>query len=114
MLFRSGELSAFEAALRNICKLESMNGAASANIEVAGVKVDFDLTGAIDIAAERARLSKDLAQAQKDQQTASVKLNNEGFMAKAPIEVVQEIRERLTQTSADIERISALLNSLPK
>jgi len=91
-----------------------MNGAASANIEVAGVKVDFYLTGAIDIAAERARLSKDLAQAQKDQQTASVKLNNEGFMAKAPIEVVQEIRERLTQTSADIERISALLNSLPK
>ena len=109
-----GELGAFEAALRNICKLESMNSAASANIEVAGVKVDFDLTGAIDIAAERARLSKDLAQAQKDQQTASVKLNNEGFMAKAPIEVVQEIRERLTQTSADIERISALLNSLPK
>jgi valyl-tRNA synthetase len=109
-----GDLSSFEPSLRNICKLEAMTSTASANIEVAGVKVDFDLTGAIDVAAERARLSKDLAQAQKDQQTAKVKLDNEGFMAKAPIEVVQEIRERLAQTSADIERISALLTSLPK
>jgi valyl-tRNA synthetase len=109
-----GDLSSFEPSLRNICKLEAMTSTASANIEVAGVKVDFDLTGAIDVAAERARLSKDLSQAQKDQQTAKVKLDNEGFMAKAPIEVVQEIRERLAQTSADIERISALLASLPK
>jgi valyl-tRNA synthetase len=41
------------------------------------------------------------------------KLANEGFMAKAPIEVVQEIRERLTQTSADIESITAQLAALP-
>jgi valyl-tRNA synthetase len=91
-----------------------MTGTASAQIEVGTARVDFDLTGAVDVAAERARLTKDLAQAQKDQQTAKVKLDNEGFMAKAPIEVVQEIRQRLTETTADIERISAQLASLPK
>ena len=35
-------------------------------------------------------------------------------MAKAPIEVVQEIRKRLIQTSTDIESISAQLAALPK
>jgi valyl-tRNA synthetase len=109
-----GELAPFENAIRTVCRLESMTGTASAQIEVGSAKVDFDLTGAVDVAAERARLTKDLAQAEKDLQTAKVKLDNEGFMAKAPIEVVQEIRQRLTETTADIERISAQLASLPK
>jgi valyl-tRNA synthetase len=78
------------------------------------VKLEFDLTGSIDVLAERARLEKDLAAAIKDKQTAEVKLNNEGFMAKAPESVVFEIRERLTKTSADIERITAQLATLPQ
>ena len=35
-------------------------------------------------------------------------------MAKAPIEVVQEIRERLAQTTEEIERLTSQLASLPK
>jgi valyl-tRNA synthetase len=35
-------------------------------------------------------------------------------MAKAPMEVVTEIRARLSQTTEDIERITALLEKLPK
>ena len=42
-----------------------------------------------------------------------MKLNNEGFMAKAPENVVVEIRERLAKTTADIERITAALAALP-
>ena len=34
-------------------------------------------------------------------------------MAKAPMEVVQEIRQRLADTTADIERITAALAALP-
>ena len=109
-----GSLSPYEASLRNICKLEPLIGNPSANVEIESVRVDFDLTGTVDLVAERARLTKDLAQAEKDLQTAKVKLDNEGFMAKAPIEVVQEIRERLTQTTADIERLTAQLAALPK
>ena len=84
----------------------------SAQCEIGNVTVEFDLTNSIDIGAERARLEKDLASAQKDKQTAEVKLNNQGFMAKAPEAVIVEIRERLEKTSADIERISAQLLKL--
>ena len=84
----------------------------SAQCEIGNVTVEFDLTNSIDIGAERARLEKDLASAQKDKQTAEVKLNNQGFMAKAPKAVIVEIRERLEKTSADIERISAQLLKL--
>ena len=64
------------------------------------------------MAAERTRLTKDLATAQKDLKTAEVKLNNEGFMAKAPADVVKEIKERLAVTTSDIERITAQLAAL--
>ena len=64
--------------------------------------------------AERALLTKDLATAQKDLATAKVKLENEGFMAKAPLEVVTEIRERAAATTADIARIEAALAALPQ
>jgi valyl-tRNA synthetase len=107
-------LADYEAALRFIVKCEGSEGNFTAKVEVANVVIEFDLTGAIDLAAERARLSKDLITAQKDRDTAKVKLDNEGFMAKAPMEVVTEIRARLQETTADIERLTALLEKLPK
>jgi valyl-tRNA synthetase len=107
-------LADYESALRFIVKCEGSEGNFTAKVEAANVVIEFDLTGAIDLVAERARLSKDLAIAQKDRDTAKVKLDNEGFMAKAPMEVVSEIRARLAETSADIERLTALLEKLPK
>jgi valyl-tRNA synthetase len=107
-------LADYEAALRFVVKCEGREGNFTAKVEVANVVIEFDLTGAIDLAAERARLSKDLSTAQKDRDTAKVKLDNEGFMAKAPMEVVTEIRARLQETTADIERLTALLEKLPK
>jgi len=109
----SAGLENYSAAVRQICRIEPITGSASAKIEVGKVVVEFDLTGAIDVVAERARLTKDLATAEKDRQTAKVKLDNEGFMAKAPMEVVQEIRARLAETTADIESITAQLAALP-
>ena len=108
-----GDLAPYENAIRHIVRADANEGNFTSKIEVAGVTVEFDLSGAIDIKAERARLTKDLAQAEKDRATAKVKLENDGFMAKAPLEVVQEIRERLAQTTADIERITASLAGLP-
>ena len=107
-----GELSAYEDAIRFIVRADRGDGPFSAKIELGSVIVEFDLTGAIDIKAERARLTKDLATATKDLATAKVKLENEGFMAKAPLEVVTEIRERLEVTSTDIVRIEAALAAL--
>jgi valyl-tRNA synthetase len=111
-----GGLSAYESSVRFITKLEPATETfnPSAKVEIGRFIVEFDLTGAIDVGAERARLTKDLATIEKDKKTAEVKLNNENFMAKAPMEVVKEIRERLDFCNAEIERITALLASLPK
>ena len=107
-------LAAYEAAIRFVVKCEDGGTNFTAKTQIGEVLIEFDLTGAIDVAAERARLSKDLQAAQKDRDTAKIKLDNEGFMAKAPMEVVTEIRARLAQRSADIERITVLLEKLPK
>jgi valyl-tRNA synthetase len=75
--------------------------------------VELDLSGAIDVAAERARLTKDLAAARKEIDGAQAKLANEGFLAKAPEAVVAKIRARLADAEADVARIGAQLESLP-
>jgi len=107
-------LDKYEATIRHVVKCEAGAGNFTAKTQIGDVVIEFDLTGAVDLVAERARLTKDLQTAQKDRDTAKVKLENDGFMAKAPMEVVTEIRERLAQTSSDIERITALLEKLPK
>ena len=107
-------LDKYEAAIRHVVKCEAGAGNFTAKTQIGDVVIEFDLTGAVDLVAERARLTKDLQTAQKDRDTAKVKLENDGFMAKAPMEVVTEIRERLAQTTSDIERITALLEKLPK
>jgi valyl-tRNA synthetase len=108
----SAEIVGYSSALRFLLKLEDTDFTPSATLEIAGVKIELDLTGSIDVVAERARLEKDLAAAKKDLQTAEVKLGNAGFMAKAPADVLVEIKDRLVKTSADIERITASLAAL--
>ena len=88
------DIAAYAPAMAFVLKMENKEFTASATFDIGSVKVELDLTGTIDIAAERARLAKDLATAQKDLQTAQVKITNEGFMAKAPENVVVEIKER--------------------
>jgi valyl-tRNA synthetase len=109
-----GEVAAYASAVAFVVRMELGEITPSAKCEVAGVTIEFDLTGSIDVVAERARLEKDLATATKDKQTAEVKLGNEGFMAKAPENVVVEIRDRLEKTTSDIERITAALAALPQ
>ncbi len=108
----SADVLEYSSALRFLLKLEDKDFTPSASLEIGGIKIELDLTGSIDIVAERARLEKDLAAAKKDLQTAEVKLGNAGFMAKAPADVVVEIKERLGKTTSDIERITAALAAL--
>jgi len=106
------DVTAYASAMAFLLRLELTEFTPSASVEVGSMKVELDLSGTVDVVAERARLEKDLITAQKDMKTAEVKLDNEGFMAKAPESVVAEIRERMAATSADIERITAQLAAL--
>ncbi|MFH8710507.1 valine--tRNA ligase [Streptomyces zaomyceticus] len=109
-------LVAHEAAIRQILRLqpEGEGFAATASLPVAGATVALDLSGTIDVAAERKRLAKDLAAAEKEKAQANGKLGNEAFLAKAPDNVVDKIRTRLAKADEDIVRIEAQLASLPQ
>ncbi|MGA0851886.1 MAG: valine--tRNA ligase [Candidatus Nanopelagicaceae bacterium] len=112
----SGDLLNYEDAIRFLVRLDKAGSdfKESARIEIGQFSIAFDLRGAIDVKAERARLSKDLENIKKDLQSAVVKLENENFMAKAPMEVVKEIRERMEFCESEITRINTLLAALPK
>ena len=106
------DVTAYAEAMAFLLKLELSEFTPSASVEIGSMKVELDLSGTVDLVAERARLEKDLITAQKDMKTAEVKLSNEGFMAKAPANVVAEIKERMAATSSDIDRITAQLAAL--
>ncbi|WP_345190029.1 class I tRNA ligase family protein, partial [Streptomyces lavendulae] len=108
-------LAPHEAAIRQVLRLqpEGEGFAATASLPVAGATVSLDLSGTIDVAAERKRLSKDLAAAEKEKQQAEAKLGNEAFIAKAPDNVVDKIKGRLAKAEADIARLQAQLDKLP-
>lgn len=108
-------LAAHEGAIRQLLRLqpEGEDFSATATLPVAGATVALDLSGTIDVAAERKRLSKDLAAAEKEKQQAEGKLGNEAFLAKAPDNVVDKIKGRLAKAESDITRIQAQLGTLP-
>jgi valyl-tRNA synthetase len=109
-------LAPHEAAIRQLLRLQPEGDAftATATLPVAGAEVALDLSGTIDVAAERKRLAKDLAAAEKEKAQATAKLGNEAFLAKAPDQVVDKIRGRLAKADEDITRITAQLDRLPK
>ncbi|MEU0839257.1 valine--tRNA ligase [Streptomyces sp. NPDC005962] len=109
-------LAVHEDAMRSLLRLQPAGEGftATASLPVAGATVALDLSGAIDVEAERKRLAKDLAAAEKDKAQTTAKLSNDGFLAKAPDHVVEKIRVRQTTAEADIARITAQLASLPQ
>ncbi len=113
--FGASPLAAHEEGIRTLLRLNQPGEgfSATASLPVEGVTVRLDTAGAIDVAAERRRLEKDLAAARKDADQARSKLANEAFLAKAPEAVVAKNRDRLVQAEADIERLEAQLAALP-
>nr|WSW69241.1 valine--tRNA ligase [Streptomyces sp. NBC_00995] len=109
-------LAPHEAAIRQLARLQPAGDGfhATASLPVAGATVALDLSGTIDVGAERKRLTKDLEAAQKEKAQATGKLGNEAFLAKAPDNVVDKIRGRLSKAEADIERITGQLAALPQ
>jgi valyl-tRNA synthetase len=66
----------------------------------------------IDLAAEKARLVKDIAAAASDIDRTAKKLANADFVARAPEEVVEENRERLAEAEAAKAKLEAALARL--
>ncbi|MEU7609484.1 valine--tRNA ligase [Micromonospora sp. NPDC049204] len=108
-------IDAHEPLIRSLVRLDPAGDdfQASATLAMPGaVGVALDTRGSIDVAAERARLTKDRAAAEKEVAQARAKLDNPAFIGKAPEPVVAKIRDRLATAEADLVRIDAALETL--
>jgi valyl-tRNA synthetase len=104
-----------EPLIRSLARLDAPGAefAVTATLAVTGgITVDLDTRGTIDVAAERARLAKDRAVAEKEAAQCRAKLGNDAFVGKAPEQVVAKIKDRLATAEADLARIATALKAL--
>ncbi|MGA0604567.1 valine--tRNA ligase [Phenylobacterium sp. VNQ135] len=79
---------------------------------VEGATLALPVAEFIDLAAERARLSKEVANLAAEIDKTSKKLSNPDFVARAPEEVVEENRERLADAEAAKAKLEGALARL--
>jgi valyl-tRNA synthetase len=59
----------------------------------------------VDVAAEKERLSKEIARLEGEIAKAEAKLSNAGFVERAPVAVVAQEKERLEGFSSTLEKV---------
>ncbi|WP_309088912.1 valine--tRNA ligase [Phenylobacterium sp.] len=79
---------------------------------VDGATLALPVAEFIDLAAERARLSKEVANLASDIERAAKKLSNPDFVSRAPEEVVEENRERLAEAETAKAKLEGALARL--
>ena len=77
-----------------------------------GVTVALPLEGVVDLPAEAARLAKEIAKLESEVSKMDAKLGNEAFVAKAPEEVVDELRERREEEAASVVKLKHALEQI--
>ena len=75
-------------------------------------RAQVDLAGLIDVAAETARLSKELSRVEDDLAKVEGKLANDSFVERAPAEVVELQRARRTELGGVIEQLRERIGAL--
>jgi valyl-tRNA synthetase len=79
---------------------------------VRGEVAALPLKGVIDLAAEKARLDKELAKAEADIKRVDTKLANEKFVANAPEDIVEEEKEKREAAAARKAKILEAVDRL--
>jgi valyl-tRNA synthetase len=107
----------WDEALRRLARLSSISFAAkppagSVQLLVRGEVAAMPLKGVVDLAAERARLEKELKKVADDIDRVDKKLTNADFMARAPEEVVDEQREKRAEAEGRRAKIVEALERL--
>ena len=110
-------LNASQATLARMAKIGAPIAAESAPVNSAqilagGATIAFPLEGAIDLDAERARLSKSVEAAAKDRDSLAARLANPAFTERAKPEAVEKARADHHARAAEAERLTAALKRL--
>jgi valyl-tRNA synthetase len=100
-LARVGDISFADAAPRGAVQLV-----------VRGDVAALPLKGVIDLAAERARLAKEMAKCEADIARVDAKLGNHNFVARAPEDVVEEEKEKREEALLRKGKIAEALQRL--
>jgi len=107
----------WDETIRKLARLSHIGFAeaapkSSAQLIVRGGVAAMPLEGVIDLGAERARLAKEIGKLDGELKKLDAKLANEGFLAKAEEEVIDEHRDRREETAARVEKLNAALTRL--
>src|SRR5882724_4928955 len=84
----------------------------SAHVVASGIDVYVHLEGVVDLAAERARLGKEIERARKEIAFLEGKLGRSDFVQHAPAEVVARERGRLEEQQQILAKLSSSLSAL--
>jgi valyl-tRNA synthetase len=102
--------------LGNVSKLEIVpqlqGNQLTAQAVAAGCALEVPLEGLIDQNAERAKLQRELEKAQKEADSLERKLSNASFVERAPAEVVEENRRRLSDYQDQATKLRSALDRM--
>lgn len=83
------------------------NGEAAAVVD--GVEYIMDLSGHIDLGAEKVRLEREVEKQQKEFEKITGMLANPNFVERAPVEVLDTNRARLAELTENLAKLRAML-----
>jgi valyl-tRNA synthetase len=72
----------------------------------------LELSGTVDVAAEKVRLAKELAKLEQAVAAGEAKLTNEAFVSKAPPKILEGARKQLDDAKAKRDEIARMLATL--
>ncbi|MBI4330575.1 MAG: valine--tRNA ligase [Chloroflexi bacterium] len=91
---------------------EKPAGTEAVVLVLAGADVVLPLRGMIDVAAETAKLEKEISQEEAEKQRLETKLGNMAFVSRAPAGIVARDRQRLGETEGKLGRLKERLARL--
>lgn len=91
---------------------ESFNIDGAVTIVTGNAKIYIPMEELVDKEAELARLNNDLAKTEKMLAQSEGKLNNQGFVAKAPANVVEKVKQQAEKEREKIALIKAAIEAL--
>jgi valyl-tRNA synthetase len=113
-LLRIRESAQFVGRMRSLTVLEIGEALIrESSVAVAGaVEVALPLAGLVDFAEERKRLAKEIDKKTKELAAMAKKLDNPGFVERAPADVVAKERTRQVELGEELRKQQALLERL--